>query len=70
MNDLIVDSETQCEIILSAMKQGAKVSSIWGFRNNIVRLASRIHDLKDRGHNIKDEWHKSPNGKRFKLYYL
>jgi hypothetical protein len=36
---------------------------------NIYRLAARIHDLRDMGHDIQTQMI-SNNGKRYALYYL
>lgn len=65
-----VDRQTQCKLVFNSMKQGIQVSSYWGFKNGIIRLASRIYDLKQQGHTIYDKWHESTNGKKFKLYYI
>lgn len=47
---------TQCQRILDYMDQFGSISTLEAFRDlGVARLASRIHDLKDMGYNIKSE---------------
>lgn len=47
---------TQCQRILDYIKQFGSISTLEAFNDlGVARLASRIHDLKDRGHRITSE---------------
>ena len=47
---------TQCQRILDYMERHGSISTLEAFNDlGVARLASRIHDLKDRGYNIKSE---------------
>ena len=66
---------TQCERIIDYMEQFGSISSFEAFTDlGIVRLASRIHDLKGQGYNITSEIKSSKNrfGETvsFKVYRL
>lgn len=66
---------TQCERIIEYMEQFGSISSFEAFADlGIVRLASRIHDLKGQGYNITSEIRSSKNrfGETvsFKVYRL
>lgn len=66
---------TQCERIVDYMLQFGSISSFEAFTDlGIVRLASRIHDLKGQGYNIVSETKSSKNrfGETvsFKVYRL
>lgn len=66
---------TQCERIIDYMQQFGSISSFEAFSDlGIVRLASRIHDLKGQGYNITSETKTSKNrcGETvsFKVYRL
>lgn len=66
---------TQCERIIDYMTQFGSISSFEAFTDlGIVRLASRIHDLKGQGYNIVSEMKTSKNkfGETvfFKVYRL
>ena len=66
---------TQCERIIDYMNQFGSISSFEAFTDlGIVRLASRIHDLKGQGYNITSEMKTSKNrfGETvfFKVYRL
>lgn len=53
---------TQCERIIDYMTQFGSISSFEAFADlGIVRLASRIHDLKCQGYNIASEIKTSKN---------
>lgn len=66
---------TQCQKIIDYMTQFGSISSFEAFSDlGIVRLASRIHDLKCQGYNISSEIKTSKNrfGETvsFKVYRL
>jgi hypothetical protein len=66
---------TQCERIVDYMLEFGSISSFEAFADlGIVRLASRIHDLKGQGYNIVSETKSSKNrfGETvsFKVYKL
>ena len=66
---------TQCQRIIDYMAQFGSISSFEAFTDlGIVRLASRIHDLKAQGYNIASEIKTSKNrfGETvsFKVYRL
>ena len=45
---------TQCELILKDLKKGKKVNSLTALiRYKCMRLASRINDLRVKGHDIE-----------------
>lgn len=43
---------TQCEIVLTQMRKNNFISNFWAQKNYILRLASRINDLRRQGHDI------------------
>ena len=66
---------TQCQRIIDYMERFGSISSFEAFTDlGIVRLASRIHDLKGQGYNIISETKTSKNrfGETvsFKVYRL
>ena len=66
---------TQCQRILAYMDEFGSISTLEAFRDlGVARLASRIHDLKGMGFNIKDEIKTSKNRfgetTHFKAYRL
>ena len=66
---------TQCQRILDYMDQFGSISTLEAFRDlGVARLASRIHDLKDMGYNIKSETKSAKNRfgelTHFKVYSL
>lgn len=65
----------QCERVLNYMRRFGSISSFEAFSDlGIVRLASRIHDLKCQGYNITSEIKTSKNRfdetVSFKVYRL
>lgn len=62
--------KSQNQQILTHLQQGQKITS-WGAINRygITRLAARISDLKDLGHDIQGQM-QEVNGKKFKVYWL
>jgi len=61
---------TQQQIILKALYNGTKVSSMWGFRHGIVRLTNRVNELIKKGYPITPEELKTKKGVRYKIYYI
>ena len=62
--------ESQNKRILDHLYAGKGISSMLAFKMyGCTRLASRIFDLKNKGHNITGEMVEH-NGSRFKLYRL
>jgi hypothetical protein len=62
---------TQCELILSALKQGEQIEPMLALnRWGCARLASRICDLRSAGFQIKSRWGRSKRMKRFSVYYM
>lgn len=56
-NPNVAESATQCATILALLKEGKRITSHQASRDyGIDRLASRIWDLKERKHNIKDRY--------------
>lgn len=64
-------NESQCTRILDFMQQGNRITSLEALnRFKCMRLASRISDLRKRGHNIIREMIVTPSGKRVAQYRL
>ena len=66
---------TQCDLILDYMRQYGSISTLEAFIDlGVARLASRIHDLKQKGYIITDEIKTAKNrrGKKtaYKVYKL
>lgn len=62
---------TQCNRILDHMKKGLTITSLEALQMfGCMRLASRIHDLRERGENIIVERVNLPNGKSVAQYKL
>ena len=62
---------TQCDRVLQHMKDFGSISALEAMQEyNIYRLASRIKDLKNRGHKIVTEIRKSKNGGPYAVYSL
>ncbi len=67
--------KTQNERLLKHLKSGKTIDGIRSWHLlGIYRLASRIHDLRTEGWNIKDQWVEGKNrygeDTRWKEYYL
>lgn len=73
-NDEFVKEEsnaTQCKRILAYLKEGKTITSLEALRFfGCMRLASRIHDLRERGENIVVDRVKTANGKTVAQYHL
>ena len=61
---------SQDDNILAYLKAGHSLTGLDALHLfGSMRLASRIDELRKRGHDIRDEWVEK-NDKRFKLYFL
>lgn len=73
-NDEFINEEsaaTQCNRILAHMQKGLSITSLEALQMyGCMRLASRIHDLRERGENIIVERINLPNGKTVAQYRL
>ena len=66
-----MSSESQNAKILNWLENGNKITSLQALNLfGCFRLASRIHDLRERGYNICKEMVTQPNGKRVAEYSL
>lgn len=64
-------SESQCAKIRYWLESGHTLTSIEALQMfGCFRLASRIHDLRDRGVNIAKTMIYGPNGKRYAQYSI
>lgn len=62
---------SQCAKILAYMKKGNPITQMEALKKfKCFRLASRIHDLRERGENIMVERVKTPSGKYVAQYKL
>lgn len=63
-------TETQNRMILAHLRKGHSIT-FWEAveRFGCMHLPRRILDLKEAGHNIKDQWI-TRDGKRFKQWWL
>lgn len=62
---------TQAEQILAALKQGRKITALDALNEfGCMRLGARVLELKDKGHDIRDEWVKTGKGKQVKRYFI
>ena len=64
-----MSTKTQCDLILAELKQGKSLTAMDAMNMGIMRLAARIHDLRDT-HNIVSERVTSESGARFARYSL
>jgi len=70
-NENKTSSETQNAKILAWLEQGNKITALQALKEfGCFRLASRIHDLREKGWNITKEMIILPNGKRVAEYSL
>ena len=64
-------NESQENQILEHLETGLSLTAYQALlKFSCFRLASRVHRLKSRGHNIVSDWMDVSNGKRVKRYYL
>lgn len=70
-NENKTSSESQNAKILAWLEDGNKITALDALRLfGCFRLASRVYDLRERGHNITKEMVIQPNGKRVAEYSL
>ena len=63
--------KNQTAQILEYMKEGHTISPAEALvRSGCFRLAARINDLRNQGHEIETEMRKDDNGKRYARYRL
>lgn len=63
-------NESQCKILLKWLQSGRTITSLGAIKKwLILRLASRVFELKKAGHNIESE-RIEINGKHFAKYRL
>lgn len=63
-------AQTQCDTLLAHLRL-APITHIQAVQTyHIVGFLARISELRAMGHVIKDRYETSPNGKRFKRYFL
>lgn len=71
VNENKTSSDSQCAKILAWLKAGGTITSLEAlYKFGCLRLASRISDLRERGHSIDWEWETTDNGKRVKRYSI
>ena len=71
INDNPKSSATQCAQIKHWLQQGKKLTSLEALNLfGCMRLASRIHDLRERGLDIHTERITLPSGKRVTEYSI
>lgn len=62
---------TQCDAILAHLRAGNTITGLEALsRFGCARLAARIYDLKNGGHNIKSHTVKTSGGDHVSEYYL
>lgn len=70
-NENLKSSESQNAQILAWLENGNKITALDALKHfSCFRLASRIHDLRERGCDITKEMIILPNGKRVAQYSL
>lgn len=71
INDNYESSATQCNLIKDWLQQGNKLTSLEALKLfGCMRLASRIHDLRERGLDIHTEKIRTATGKIVTQYSL
>lgn len=64
-------TDSQCDQILKHLQQGHELTQLDALNKfQCFSLTQRVHDLKNRGHNITTEMIKLPSGKRIAKYKL
>jgi len=71
----MISIDTQCNMIADYLKSGKSITALEALRKfGCMRLASRIHDLKERGMNIVGDMvydtDDEGNMKKWKVYWL
>lgn len=70
-NENKMSSESQNAKILNWLEKGNKITPLEALNFfGCFRLASRVYDLRERGHNIHKEMIIQPNGKRVAQYSI
>lgn len=70
-NDNAQSAKSQCDMIAAWLERGYSITSLEALNMfGCLRLASRIHDLRERGMNIKACKITTPTGKRVCEYVL
>ena len=65
------ESLSQCNMIADYLQKGYSITSLEALKMfGCMRLASRVHDLKERGLNISKKIITLPNKKRVCEYFL
>ena len=71
INDNAQSSASQCKKIAAWLENGNRLTQLEALNLfGCFRLASRIHDLRDSGMDIKMERIITPHGKRVAQYYI
>jgi hypothetical protein len=71
----MISIDTQCNMIAEYLKSGKSITALEALRKfGCMRLASRIHDLKERGMKITGsmvyDTDDEGNNKKWKVYWL
>lgn len=61
---------TQKERILSDLLDGITVDMLSNIKRYGTSCRSRISELREDGYPIDDEWRESPDGARYKVYFI
>lgn len=71
INDNEKSAKSQCDMIIAYLKKGYSITQLDALNLfGCFRLASRVHDLRERGYNIKACKITTPSGKRVCEYVL
>lgn len=63
--------KSQCDQVLRHLKRGSHIDAYTALRRyGIMRLAARVCELRERGHDVHTQMFRSRNGKRFARYHL
>lgn len=67
-----VSSASQCGLILEHLMAGKTITTMGATQKpfNCYRLSGRIHDLRERGYDVKGRWIVTSGGKRVTEYYM
>lgn len=66
-----MQTETQTKMIKAWLESGKTITGMEALQNfQCFRLASRIHELRDSGMQIQDQYVTLENGKRIKEYWF
>lgn len=70
-NENAQSAKSQCDMIIAWLKKGYSITQLEALKMfGCFRLASRVHDLRERGYNIKACRITTPTGKRVCEYVL